>query len=51
MWLGKLTMLNMTPLGWLGRKTSTQTKDLLKFKDKYNQKLWYPNIYGKDDIF
>ena len=24
-WLGKLTMLDMSPLGWLGRKTSTQT--------------------------
>ena len=24
MWLGKLTTLDMTPLGWLGRKTSTQ---------------------------
>ena len=24
-WLGKLTTLDMTPLGWLGRKTSTQT--------------------------
>ena len=24
-WLGKLTALDMTPLGWLGRKTSTQT--------------------------
>ena len=24
MWLGKLTALDMTPLGWLGRKTSTQ---------------------------
>ena len=24
-WFGKLTALNMTPLGWLGRKTSTQT--------------------------
>ena len=24
-WLGKLTKLDMTPLGWLGRKTSTQT--------------------------
>ena len=23
-WLGKLTALDMTPLGWLGRKTSTQ---------------------------
>ena len=25
LWLGKLTKLNMTPLGWLGHKTSTQT--------------------------
>ena len=25
-WLGKLTALDMTPLGCLGRKTSTQTK-------------------------
>ena len=24
-WLGKLTVLDMIPLGWLGRKTSTQT--------------------------
>ena len=24
-WLGKLTALDMNPLGWLGRKTSTQT--------------------------
>ena len=24
MWLGKLAALDMTPLGWLGRKTSTQ---------------------------
>ena len=24
-WLGKLTMLHMSPLGWVGRKTSTQT--------------------------
>ena len=27
-WLGKLTALDMTPLGWLGRKTSTQTNKL-----------------------
>ena len=27
-WLGKLTALDMTPLGWLGRKTSTQTNSL-----------------------
>ena len=26
-WLGKLTALDMTPLGWLGRKSSTQTKE------------------------
>ena len=25
-WLSKLTALDMTPLGWLGRKTSRQTK-------------------------
>ena len=25
-WLGKLTALEITPLGWLGRKTSTQTE-------------------------
>ena len=24
-WLGKLTALDMVPLGWVGRKTSTQT--------------------------
>ena len=24
MWLGKLTVLDMTQLGWLGPKTSTQ---------------------------
>ena len=28
MWLGKLTALDMTPLGWLGRKTSTQTNKI-----------------------
>ena len=27
-WLGKLTALDMTPLGWLGRKTSTQTNKI-----------------------
>ena len=30
-WLGKLTELDMTPLGWLGCKTSTQTKQPLLF--------------------
>ena len=29
MWLGKLTALDLTPLGWLGRKTSTQTNKFL----------------------
>ena len=28
-WLGKLTTLDMTPLGWLGRKTSTQTNHFI----------------------
>ena len=28
-WLGKLTALDMTPLGWLGRKTSTQTNKVM----------------------
>ena len=30
-WLGKLTALDMTPLGWLGRKTSTQINKLMIF--------------------
>ena len=30
-WLDKLTALDMTPLGWLGRKTSTQTNEPLKY--------------------
>ena len=29
-WLGKLTALDMTPFGWLGRKTSTPKKNRLK---------------------
>ena len=33
-WLGKLTSLDMTPLGWLGRKTSTQTWLLSFLKNK-----------------
>ena len=32
-WLGKMTALDMTPLGWLGRKTSTQ---------KLNKKIFLP---------
>ena len=36
MWLGKLTALDMTPLGWLGRKTSTQKK-----KKKNGANFWY----------
>ena len=39
-WLGKLTVLNMTLLGWLGRKTSTQTKP-------YNQ--WIYTSLLRDD--
>ena len=30
-WLSKLTALDMTPLGWLGCKTSTQTNKRLAF--------------------
>ena len=29
-WLGKLTTLDITPLGWVGRKDSTQTNKNLK---------------------
>ena len=29
-WLGKLTALDMTPLGWLGRKTATQTNNIIR---------------------
>ena len=31
-WLGKLTALDMTSLGWLGRKTYTQTNDAHRTK-------------------
>ena len=45
-WLGKLTALNMTPLGWLGRKTSTQTNILL-IKDSLQQQTHLNgNIFG-----
>ena len=35
-WLGKLTALDMTPMGWLGRKTLTQTnpEHLLYYRDQ-----------------
>ena len=43
-WLGKLTALDMTPLGWLGRKTSTQTNKtttrLFKFIENFTIKNW-----------
>ena len=39
-WLGKLTALDMTPLGWLGRKTSTQTNTDLIY-------LWYDTYWSK----
>ena len=38
-WLGELTLLNMTLMGWLGRKTSKQTnKNLIKlpFKEQFD---------------
>ena len=37
-WLGKLTALDMTPLGWLGHKTSTQTNKQW-VKAKFHTKL------------
>ena len=41
MWRGKLIVLDMTPLGWLGRKTSTQTN---KQKPYCGSLLAYPNF-------
>ena len=32
-WLGKLTALDMTPLGWVGPKTSTQKTNKLSIAD------------------
>ena len=43
MWLGKLTALDKTPLGWLGRKTSTQTN--IKEKIRIKLKSWNRFIY------
>ena len=37
-WLVKLTALDMTPLGWLGRKTSTQTNKLVSVSYTYQRK-------------
>ena len=37
LWLGKLTALDMTPLGWLGRKTSTQTNKHWNERTNANQ--------------
>ena len=48
MWLGKLTALDITPLGWLGRKTSTQTKlSFQKLDTSSRSKLVYMNSYWK----
>ena len=44
-WLGKLTALDMTPLGWLGRKTSTQTNILINKVIK-EAKTWYTCLYS-----
>ena len=40
-WLGKLTALDMTPLGWLGCKTSTQTKLQIRWEDRGGNKLLF----------
>ena len=52
-WLGKLIKLDMTPIGWLGCKTWTQTNQ--KMRDRYPQKLKYsspvsvpPSLNRKD---
>ena len=45
-WLGKLTVLDMTPLGWLGRKTSTQTnKTQIRCCLQTVQPFFSKNIY------
>ena len=46
-WLGKLTALDMTPLGWLGRKTSTQTNKqrlMLQLGNKKWASFWERGI-------
>ena len=44
-WLGKLTALDMTPLGWLGRKTSTQTNKTKESDVLSRRSLPAPIIY------
>ena len=51
MWLGKLTAFDMTPLGWLGRKTSTQTKIELNFYPKTSFNHIQIQIYTYCDSF
>ena len=43
-WLGKLTVLDMTPLDWLGRKTSTQT-------NKQTHSLWMLRFVTSKQIY
>ena len=52
MWLGKLTTLNMTPLGWLGRKTSTQTNKItvIIFEVYKNQITMVCSEFAKEDM-
>ena len=45
-WLGKLTVLNMTPLGWLGSKTSTQTQTNKVYVVPINTKIEIDPVYN-----
>ena len=48
-WLGKLTALDMTTLGWLGRKTSTQTnKHILTHQGSNYSIFWKILLTHKD---
>ena len=46
-WLGKLTALDMTPLGWLSRKTSTQKKKKTSMRHfKWVRIIYLPYLFG-----
>ena len=47
-WLDKLTALDMTPLGWLGRKTATQTKNKLYIEAL--ERRWTEHVFADLDI-
>ena len=47
-WLGKLTALDMTPLGWLGRKTPTQTNNYMIHNLEERTLMPYAKRKGQD---